>query len=126
MTLTERMKELEEAASRPVWANNPCTGSSGGAECWQETPHQDIYVRDNATANYGSGVADISGDEPSDVANANLIVAARNAWPALTALVEAAETVCEPGGVNDAGGSAWWAAHDRLDAALADLRKALG
>jgi hypothetical protein len=55
--------------------------------------------------------------------NARGIVALRNApW---LALVQAAEAVTERPGVYDAGGSAWWDAHDRLAAALADLERSL-
>ena len=73
-----------------------------------------------------SGFDDSARPEKQHAANARYIVALVNAAPALEALVRAAEKVTERPGSYDSGGSQWWADHDALAAALAELEKVLG
>jgi len=124
--IADRLAALREAATAGPWLNHPCSGTSGGAECWQEDPHQDIYHPTTSDASFGSLVLNIQGEDPETVANTALALALVNAAPALEALVRAAEKVTERPGSYDSGGSQWWADHDALAAALAELEKVLG
>ena len=69
----------------------------------------------------GPGQIDVGDYSTLSLADAEGIALFRNAMPEIIAVLRAAETVTERPGVYDAGGSAWWHAHDDLGAALAAL-----
>jgi hypothetical protein len=108
----QRLREAHEAATPGPWAVNACKGTDGGDDCWQDSPHQDIY--DGAP---GNSVADISGDHPEAIADAHAIVLAHNALPALLDIAEAARTFIGNWDSEYAGqrGDALRAALDRLE-----------
>ena len=120
MNTADKLKALREAATPRPWT----TPEYAHLEIWAPSKR----FRDARTVVCLMPEADGPGrhhTDPDGFADAALIVALVNAAPALEALVRAAEKVTERPGSYDSGGSQWWADHDALAAALAELGNVL-
>lgn len=109
MSVLEELERLEKAATAGKWHAQGYVSDPGRPKWWAITSTEDPHM--------------VSGDGfLLDGADARLIVAMRNALPALLNVARAAEAAAAMGvPTTDAEVAAWIAARDALRAALAEL-----